>query len=131
MALVSGPTVGDAISDPNNAIAKLANDVQDDAKLIDELFLRILNRPPTPQEINAALASMAGMDNEHKTITAEWSAYEIKAAPGIAQQETGARTRRIATAFTELDGYKKAAGAHHREGRGRPRSPHQEGGGRP
>jgi len=106
MALVSGPTVGDAISDPNNAIAKLAKDVPDDAKLVEELFIRILNRPPVPAEINAALASMAGMDNEHKAIAAEWAAYEVKAAPGIAQQETE-RNGKIAAAFSELEGYKK------------------------
>ncbi|HEY2572837.1 MAG TPA: DUF1553 domain-containing protein, partial [Verrucomicrobiaceae bacterium] len=106
MALVSGPTVGDAISDPKNAIAKLAKEVPDDAKLVEELFLRILNRPPTPAEINAVLASMASVDTEHKTITAEWSAYEIKAAPGIAQQEAD-RNQRVAAAFTGLESYKK------------------------
>lgn len=105
MALVSGPTVGDAISDPNNAIAKLTKDITDDGKLVEELFMRILNRPPTPQEINAALASMAGMDQENKVITAEWSAYEIKSAPAIAQAEQE-RNGKIAKAFTELETYK-------------------------
>src|SRR6185369_10576895 len=50
MALISGPTVGDAISDPANAIAKLTASVQDDKKLIEELFLRILNRLPSAKE---------------------------------------------------------------------------------
>ena len=108
MALISGPTVGDAISDPANAIAKLAKDVTDDRKLVEELFVRILNRVPTDKEINAALDSMKGMDSENKTLTAEWSAYEAKMAPEIAKQEE-ARNKLITTAKTELDAFKKAA----------------------
>jgi hypothetical protein len=106
MALVSGPTLGDAISDPANAIAKLTKDFSDDPKLIEELFYRILNRPPTPTETNAALAAMAGMDNEHKLISAQWSAYEVKAAPGIARDEA-ARNEKIAAAFSALEDHKK------------------------
>ena len=47
LALVSGPTVNDAISDPNNAIAKIAKEAPDHKELINQLFLRILNRPAT------------------------------------------------------------------------------------
>ena len=47
MALISGPTIADAIADPDNELAKLVADEKDDAKLIDELFLRVLNRPAT------------------------------------------------------------------------------------
>ncbi|WP_009959973.1 DUF1549 domain-containing protein [Verrucomicrobium spinosum] len=106
MALISGPTVGDAISDPGNAIAKLAKEIPDDAKLVEELFMRILNRPPTPQEINAALAAMAGMDAENKGLLAEWSAQEVKQAPEIARMEQERRDK-IATAESRLEGYKK------------------------
>ena len=45
MALVSGPTLGDAIADPGNELTRLVNTQGDDLKLIDELFMRILNRP--------------------------------------------------------------------------------------
>ena len=45
MALVSGPTLADAIADPANELTKLVATQSDDAKLIDELFVRILNRP--------------------------------------------------------------------------------------
>lgn len=87
MALMSGPTVGDAISDPNNAIAKLTNEIKDDAKLVEEIFVRILNRRPTGKEINAALASMAGMDGEHKALAAEQQAKEAEQKPLIAKAE--------------------------------------------
>ncbi|MEZ0388426.1 MAG: DUF1549 domain-containing protein [Verrucomicrobium sp.] len=106
MALISGPTLGDAISDPGNAIAKLARDIPEDNKLVEELFMRILNRMPTPQEINAALAAMAGMDNENKALLTEWSAQEVKLAPEIAKMEQE-RKDKIATAESNLEGYKK------------------------
>jgi hypothetical protein len=67
MALMSGPTVGDAISDSGNAIAKLTAEIQDDRQLADAIFMRILNRHATPKEIDAALASMAGLDSEALT----------------------------------------------------------------
>ena len=47
MALVSGPTLGDAIADPGNELTRLVAAQGDDSKLIDELFMRILNRPAT------------------------------------------------------------------------------------
>jgi hypothetical protein len=106
MALVSGPTVGDAISDPNNAISQLVKSIPEDHKLVEELFMRILNRMPTANEINAVLASTAGMDVEHKTLMTEWSASEMKMAPEIARMEQE-RNARITTAETELDNYKK------------------------
>ncbi|HAL70889.1 MAG TPA: hypothetical protein DCP71_03860 [Verrucomicrobiales bacterium] len=104
MALMSGPTVGDAISDPNNAIAKLTNEVKDDANLVEEIFLRILNRKPTGKEINAALASMAGMDVEHKQLAAEWQAKEAEQKPVIAKAEAE-RLALIAAAKKELEDY--------------------------
>ena len=42
MALITGPTVDTAISDPNNAITKLVKEQKDDRALINQLFLRIL-----------------------------------------------------------------------------------------
>ena len=51
MALVSGPTVGDAISDPDNAVAKLVAEVADNGELVNQLFLRFLNRPGKPDEV--------------------------------------------------------------------------------
>lgn len=87
MALISGPTVGDAISDPNNAIAKLAAESADDHKLVEALFLRILNRKPTGQEVNAALASMAGMQSDHELLKAAWEAKEAEQKSVIAAAE--------------------------------------------
>jgi hypothetical protein len=54
MALVSGPTLGAAISDQSNSIGHLVKQYANDAELIDELFLRVLNRHASTGEIDAA-----------------------------------------------------------------------------
>jgi hypothetical protein len=105
MALMSGPTVGDAISDPQNAIAKLANEVKDDSKLVEEIFIRVLNRKPSPQEIKAALASMASMDAENKTLATERQAKESEQKPLIDKAEAE-RQVLIAATKTELEAYR-------------------------
>jgi WD40 repeat protein len=71
MALVSGPTVGNAIGDANNAIAKLVQTEKDDRKLIAAIFMRVLNRNPADGEIDAVLKSIASIQEDHKSLTAE------------------------------------------------------------
>jgi hypothetical protein len=55
LALVNGPVVGEALKDPSNRLAKIVAAEKDDAKVIEELFLAILNRPPTPRQLEASL----------------------------------------------------------------------------
>ena len=43
MTLVNGPTIADAIADPSNSLTKLVAAQADDAKVVDELFVRILS----------------------------------------------------------------------------------------
>ncbi len=106
MALMSGPTVGDAISDPKNAIAQLTGEIKEDHKLVEALFLRILNRKPTAPEVNAALASMAGLDAEHAELKTAWTAKETEQKSAIEQAETE-RQLAITTTKKELDAYVK------------------------
>jgi len=69
MALLSGPTVGDALADPKNAISKIVKDTKDDRQMIEALFYRILNRPPTEVEITATLSAFGdGIDQDHATL---------------------------------------------------------------
>ncbi len=60
MTLVNGPTIADAIADPQNAITKLVASQPDDAKVVDELFVRLLARPATSAEIEAGIGRVAG-----------------------------------------------------------------------
>jgi len=58
MTLVNGPTIADAIADPNNAITKLVATEADDGKLVNEIFLRLLARPATPEEVTTSIAAL-------------------------------------------------------------------------
>ncbi|HZE98804.1 MAG TPA: DUF1549 domain-containing protein [Planctomycetota bacterium] len=85
MSLISGPTIADAIADPQNGLAKLAKAEPDDAKLVDEIFMRILNRPARPEEIKMALESLKTISDDHARLTGmrdrreeEWKVLEPK-----------------------------------------------------
>ncbi|MGD9854787.1 MAG: DUF1549 domain-containing protein, partial [Planctomycetaceae bacterium] len=106
MALMNGPTVSDAISQPDNAIAKLVSEQPDDAKLIDELFVRILNRPAQPGEIEAAEQLREQLDAEHAELVAELNAYREQLAPIIAEREA-LRAAAIEAAGAELERFRQ------------------------
>ena len=55
MKLVNGPTVANAIGDGGNDLVKLESEIQDNALLIEEAFLRFLSRYPTEQEVNIVI----------------------------------------------------------------------------
>ena len=107
MALVSGPTVNDAISNANNDITKLARSEMDDDALIEELFLRILNRFPSPPEVEACRQAFAdGVERDHQRLVKELADYEagIAAATAAKQQAYEAK---VAAAAAAVDAYKQ------------------------
>jgi hypothetical protein len=101
MALVTGPTVSGAISDPANDIAKLVAAEQDDRKLVDELFTRILARPATQAEIDECVRLIGDVAGAHERLVAERQAYESSIAAKVAEQEQ-TRLAAIEKAKTEL-----------------------------
>ena len=52
--LVNGPTLANAISDPEGRVARLILKRASDRELIEELYLGGLNRLPTPKEYDLA-----------------------------------------------------------------------------
>jgi hypothetical protein len=58
LKLINGPTVANAIADPNSAINKLVASQPDDRKLIDEVFLRFLGRLPTEAEVKYSVDAL-------------------------------------------------------------------------
>src|SRR5262249_8623257 len=110
MSLLSGPTVSDAIDDPKNDIAKLVETQKDDKKLIDEIYMRVVNRHATESEVAAALKTMGLINGEHQKRTAELAAMEEKYKPIIAEQEKQ-RQAAIEKTKTELTDYQKANAA--------------------
>ena len=107
MALINGQTIADAINDPKNELAALVAREKDDDKLIDEIFLRVLNRHATKAEIEACRESLTAAVNEYKSITNRLKTREPEAAAARATKET----ERLAA----LNEAKAAVAAHEKE----------------
>ncbi len=101
MALINGATVGDAISDPKGAIAKLVADEPDDARLLEKLFLRILGRPARTDEIAEVVDVIEDIDPIHAQTVARYEQYKKDIAP-IMQQRQEDRRALLSAAQTAL-----------------------------
>lgn len=106
MALVNGQTLADAIGDPKNDIAKLVETEKDDAKLINELFLRILNRPATAADIKAGQEAIQRIEEDHRQLVQAIADREKELAPLRAKQQQE-RTQALAKSKAELAAYEK------------------------
>ncbi len=71
LAFVSGPVVGDAVQDGNNHIAQYTLKEKDDAKVVEEIYLSILNRMPTPEEITGGVQAIRAAGGDHKALIEE------------------------------------------------------------
>ncbi len=106
MALVNGPTIADAIADQNNEFAKLVANEKDDTKLVNELFLRILNRPATAAEIKSGIDTIRAVEADHQKLVEALQKREAEVAPIRAKQEKD-REGAVAQAKSALDAYEK------------------------
>jgi len=106
MALVSGPTLADAIADPSNEVTKLVAREPDDGKLVDELFLRILNRPASPGEIAACRADLQSIEDDHTKLAETLGRKETEFALKRPQLERE-RLTAVAAAQAELAALEK------------------------
>jgi hypothetical protein len=104
LALLSGPAVADAIGDGSNALARLVAAQSDDAKLIDEIFIRTLGRPATEGEIAKTLAAWQAIAQEHAQLSAALEAKEKEQTPLIAKAEAE-RQAALDAATAELARY--------------------------
>ncbi|MBD3675297.1 MAG: DUF1549 domain-containing protein, partial [Planctomycetaceae bacterium] len=105
MALISGPTIADAIADENNDLHKLVKETNEDEKLINEIFLRILNRPATETEISATLNSLREIDPDHVALQQklkEREAWWAETKPKLEEK----RQQMMAAAQQKIDEYK-------------------------
>jgi len=95
MALVSGPTLGSAISDQSNSIGQLVKQYPIDSEMINELFMRVLNRPAEPAEIAAATTVTNLIADDHKTLAqslAERETWWLEEKPKRQTQQDGELT---------------------------------------
>jgi WD40 repeat protein len=122
MALVSGPTLADALADPEGELTRLVGATPDDAKLVEELFLRILNRPAKPAEVQACLDGFQTIDADHAKLAELLGQEEARAALARPEAERK-RVAKIAQAKAALSAFeaelapKKAALEKEREAR--------------
>ena len=106
MALISGPAISDAIGDPNNELAKLVATQPDDSQLINEIFMRIINRAATEREIQAVLDAMQAMTADHQQLETAVKEREQQAAELHADLERK-REAAIAKAQQALAAYEQ------------------------
>lgn len=104
MALVSGPTIGNAVSAMDNSLASLVQSTPDDGQLVREMFLRILNRPATDNEVSASIEMFKELRPQHENLIADRTAYQAVIAPRIAAAEAD-RVAKIETAKQAVAAY--------------------------
>jgi len=83
MALLNGPTFAAAIDDPESELAKLEASTPDNGSLVDEVFLRILNRAPSAEERAAGVEMLATPGDEGATLAAAVAARAAALEPGF------------------------------------------------
>jgi hypothetical protein len=104
MALISGPTVGDAVSQQGNAIASLTATFPSDRDLISEIYLRVLNRPASDPEITAAEAAFRDIEADHASLSTALAGLEAQLRPAIEAAES-AREGRLGVVRADLARY--------------------------
>ncbi len=53
LSLINGPTISEAVAAPDSRVAKLVQTEKDDRKLVEDIYLSCLSRPPTEKELKA------------------------------------------------------------------------------
>ena len=109
MALVNGQTIGDAIADPANDIGKIVAAEKDDAKVVENLFLRFLSRYPTKDETAAVLTAVRDLDGDHAKLGAALKEREAYAAP-IRKKDLEKQAAAITSAEAEMKAYEAKVG---------------------
>jgi len=104
MSLLSGPSVADAVGADNNAIEKLVRSEPDDRKLIDAVYLRVLNRKAKPAEIDAVLENWSQIEGDHQSLVGKLARAEGEWVPKRAAAEQK-RLESIARAQAAIDAY--------------------------
>jgi hypothetical protein len=69
--LVNGPVVADAIKDPSNRIATLLRKEKDSTRIVEELYLALLCRLPTPKETASGLKAIKDGEEDYDEMVAE------------------------------------------------------------
>jgi hypothetical protein len=114
--MVNGPVVGEALKDPGNRLYRLTATEKDDGRIVEEIFLAVLCRPPTPEERARGLKALQDSQGETARILAEYN--RLKASLADYEKQLDARqgdweksvTRVIPWTTVEVTSAKSAKG---------------------
>ncbi len=104
MSLLSGASVAEAVGDPDNGIAELVTRESDDRSMIEKLYLRVLNRFPTQDEIDLVKDNWSLIERDHENLIARLAEMESDWVWRKAELETE-RFRAIARARADIKAY--------------------------
>ncbi len=109
LAMVSGPDVAQAINDPKSAVARLVADEPDDRRLIEKIYMRILNRLADETEVSIVLRDMTSIASDHSELIAardERQSFVTQQLPELEQQRVDAivlATSQLESRISEVD----------------------------
>ncbi len=109
LAMVSGPDVARAINDPESALARLVNEEPDDRRLIEQIYMRVLNRLANDEEVSIVLNDMALIASDHTELVAardERQLFVTQHLPELEQQRVDAivsATGQLEARIAEVD----------------------------
>jgi hypothetical protein len=106
MALISGATIAEAIGDSANELTQLVAAQPEDARLVNELSLRVLNRPANDAERAAFADVLNQLDGDHQRLVAALKQRTEEVAARKPELEKK-REDSIARTKTELGAYEK------------------------
>jgi WD40 repeat protein/mono/diheme cytochrome c family protein len=104
MAILSGATISEAINAPSNSLAKLVETEKDDQKLINAVFMRVINRPATEAETTNVIPLLSEVVTDNSTISNQLGKLEVEMAPKIVDLQHR-RDDEIGQAKTNLQTY--------------------------
>ncbi|MEX2175979.1 MAG: DUF1549 and DUF1553 domain-containing protein [Pirellulaceae bacterium] len=110
LKLINGPTVADALADPKSELNLRVAQEADDAKLIEEVFVRFLARKPTADELKLGIDAMQAAKEDQATTAAALAEYE-KQLPAKQTAWEAAAGKPVVWTPLEASDLKSAAGA--------------------
>ncbi|HMP80833.1 MAG TPA: DUF1549 and DUF1553 domain-containing protein, partial [Pirellulaceae bacterium] len=101
LALMNGPDVAAALRNPGNEINRLAASDLDDVQLIQEIYVRLLNRSATDSEVAGIINAWGSLDRDHADLVVKRDARAAWVAEARPQWEAQ-RLAAIEEANTEV-----------------------------
>jgi Protein of unknown function (DUF1553)/Protein of unknown function (DUF1549) len=79
LSLINGPTLGECVASDDGRVAQIVKSEKDDRKVVEEVYLSCLNRPPTDQELTTIKLGTA----EKRLESAEDLAWALLNSPAF------------------------------------------------